>query len=107
MHSPAWFTGIGGGADLRGYAVGFVGDRDISGNQPHPVRLPKKNSWEWLATDCVMDTVLMAAFFGNEDNMSKSWSLDEALQKVWGNAHVAVFASRFWKILPGGETNTK
>ena len=36
-------------------------------------------TWEWLATDCVMDTVPMAAFFGDEDNMSKGWSPDGAL----------------------------
>ena len=32
IHSPARFSGLGASSDLRGQAIGFVGDRDVFGN---------------------------------------------------------------------------
>ena len=35
--------------------IGFVGDCDVFGNQPHPVKLQKRNTWEWMAFDLALD----------------------------------------------------
>ena len=84
IHSVARYSGIGGAAELRGHVIGFLGDRDIFGNQPHPVKLQKKNAWEWLQYDTATSWTDMAAFFANPANRDKGWAPDGSLAKTQG-----------------------
>ena len=59
--------------EMKGKAIGFVGDRTPY-SQPLPVLLPPKYSWEWATVKCVMDAVAMKTHYGNLDSYGKLWT---------------------------------
>ena len=84
LHSTARFPGLGSAPELRGQVVGFVGDRDVFGNQPHPVKLQKRNAWEWMAFDHALEYTAMITFFANTANRDVGWAPDAAQAKTQG-----------------------
>ena len=73
VHSSTHISGLEASNDLRRQGIGFIGDRDVYGNQPHPVKMPKKNMWEWPNITCAMDGLQMASFYGDEDKCLDDW----------------------------------
>ena len=70
MHSAARFWDMAAALEMKGKAIGFVGDKTPY-SQPLPVILPTKNSWEWASVKYVVDAVAMKTYYGDPDTYWK------------------------------------